>query len=59
MVFQQFSGYNGGVFYANQIFTSAETRKMQRLARDNVRMILEEQEKQNHELETKKMKIDN
>ncbi|KAG4198978.1 hypothetical protein ERO13_A05G119900v2 [Gossypium hirsutum] len=36
-----------------------ETRKMQRLARDNVRRILEEQEKLNHELETKKRKIDN
>ncbi|XVF26498.1 hypothetical protein REPUB_Repub14bG0021400 [Reevesia pubescens] len=36
-----------------------ETRKMQRLARDNVRRILEEQEKLNYELETKKKKIDN
>lgn len=36
-----------------------ETRKMQRLARDNVRRILEEQEKLNYELETKKRKIDN
>ncbi|PPR96383.1 hypothetical protein GOBAR_AA24296 [Gossypium barbadense] len=36
-----------------------KTRKMQRLARDNVRRILEEQEKLNHELETKKRKIDN
>ncbi|KAE8710933.1 Factor of DNA methylation 1 [Hibiscus syriacus] len=36
-----------------------ETRKMQRLARDNVRRILEEQEKLNSELETKKRKIDN
>ncbi|KAK6267735.1 hypothetical protein QUC31_011895 [Theobroma cacao] len=35
-----------------------ETRKMQRLARDNVRRILEEQEKLNYELETKKRKID-
>ncbi|KAE8656930.1 putative Aquaporin NIP1.1 [Hibiscus syriacus] len=32
---------------------------MQRLARDNVRRILEEQEKLNSELETKKRKIDN
>ena len=38
---------------------SLETRKMQRLARDNVRRILEEQEKLNYELETKKRKIDN
>ncbi|XWS11715.1 hypothetical protein CRYUN_Cryun37aG0023100 [Craigia yunnanensis] len=36
-----------------------ETRKMQRLARDNVRRILEEQEKLNYDLETKKKKIDN
>ncbi|XVF24677.1 hypothetical protein REPUB_Repub13aG0148000 [Reevesia pubescens] len=36
-----------------------ETRKMQRLARDNVRRILEEQEKLNYELDTKKRKIDN
>ncbi|KAE8697866.1 putative Aquaporin NIP1.1 [Hibiscus syriacus] len=34
-----------------------ETRKMQRLARDNVPRILEEQEKLNSELETKKRKI--
>lgn len=32
---------------------------MQRLARDNVRRILEEQENLNYELETKKRKIDN
>ncbi|XVF86344.1 hypothetical protein PTKIN_Ptkin18bG0031900 [Pterospermum kingtungense] len=36
-----------------------ESRKMQRLARENVRRILEEQEKLNYELETKKKKIDN
>ncbi|KAH9715741.1 factor of DNA methylation 1 [Citrus sinensis] len=35
-----------------------ETRKMQRLARDNVRRILEEQEKLSCELETKKKKLD-
>lgn len=35
-----------------------ETRKMQRLARDNVRRILEEQEKLSYELETKKKKLD-
>ncbi|GAB4850493.1 hypothetical protein Ancab_029799 [Ancistrocladus abbreviatus] len=35
-----------------------ETRKMQRLARDHVRRILEEQEKLSHELESKKKQID-
>ncbi|XP_023535767.1 factor of DNA methylation 1-like [Cucurbita pepo subsp. pepo] len=35
-----------------------ETRKTQRLARDNVRRILEEQEKLHQELETKKKKLD-
>ncbi|XP_041001106.1 factor of DNA methylation 1 [Juglans microcarpa x Juglans regia] len=35
-----------------------ETRKMQRLARDNVRRIFEEQEKLNYELEAKKKKLD-
>ncbi|OMO52869.1 hypothetical protein CCACVL1_29052 [Corchorus capsularis] len=35
-----------------------ETRKLQRLARDNVRRILEEQEKMNYELEMKKKRID-
>lgn len=37
---------------------SEETRKMQRLARDNVRRILEEQEKLNYELETKMKDLD-
>lgn len=35
-----------------------ETRKMQRIARDHVRRILEEQEKMNHELESKKRQLD-
>ncbi|GMH14309.1 hypothetical protein Nepgr_016150 [Nepenthes gracilis] len=35
-----------------------ETRKMQRLARDHVRRIIEEQEKLSHELESKKRQID-
>jgi hypothetical protein len=33
-------------------------RKMQQLARDNVRRIFDEHEKLNHELETKKKKLD-
>lgn len=36
----------------------SETRKMQRLARENVHRILAEQEKLNDELERKKRKID-
>ncbi|XP_062176533.1 factor of DNA methylation 1-like [Alnus glutinosa] len=36
----------------------AEIRKMQRLSRDNVRRIFDEHEKLNHELETKKKKLD-
>ncbi|CAL1387046.1 unnamed protein product [Linum trigynum] len=36
-----------------------ETRKMQRVARDNVHRILAEQERMNNELELKKKKIDN
>lgn len=36
----------------------SETRKMQRTARDNVRRILDEQEKLNYELESKKRKLD-
>ncbi|KAK9281822.1 hypothetical protein L1049_004728 [Liquidambar formosana] len=35
-----------------------ETRKMQRLARDNVRRILEEQEKLNYELDSKRKALD-
>ncbi|KAE8009022.1 hypothetical protein FH972_005480 [Carpinus fangiana] len=35
-----------------------EIRKMQRLSRDNVRRIFDEHEKLNHELETKKKKLD-
>ncbi|KAF3943179.1 hypothetical protein CMV_030234 [Castanea mollissima] len=35
-----------------------ETRKLQRLARDNVHRIFEEQEKLNYELETKKRRLD-
>ncbi|XP_074284159.1 factor of DNA methylation 1-like [Silene latifolia] len=35
-----------------------ETRKMQRLARDHVRSILDEQEKMNHDLESKKRELD-
>ncbi|XP_059441528.1 factor of DNA methylation 1-like [Corylus avellana] len=35
-----------------------EMRKMQQLARDNVRRIFDEHEKLNHELETKKKKLD-
>ncbi|KAL9250062.1 Factor of DNA methylation 1-like protein [Drosera capensis] len=35
-----------------------ETKKMQRLARDHVRRILDEQEKLSHDLEAKKRKID-
>lgn len=37
---------------------SSETRKMQRVARDKVHRILEEQEKLNDELESKKRKLD-
>ena len=36
----------------------SETRKLQRLARDNVHRIFEEQEKLNYELETKKRRLD-
>lgn len=35
-----------------------ETRKMQRIARDHVQRILEEQEKMNHELDSKKKQLD-
>lgn len=42
----------------NCSFFPLETRKMQQLARDNVRRILEEQEKLSYELEAKKKKID-
>lgn len=37
---------------------SPETRKMQRIARDHVQRILAEQEKMNHELESKKRQLD-
>lgn len=36
----------------------SESRKMQRLARDKIRRILEEQEKMNYELEKKRRQIE-
>ncbi|XP_057517058.1 factor of DNA methylation 1-like [Amaranthus tricolor] len=43
--------------YLHQAFYE-ETRKMQRIARDHVQRILAEQEKMNHELESKKRQLD-
>lgn len=40
------------------LFNFSETRKMQRVARDNFARIFEEQEKLSLELETKKKKLD-
>ena len=36
----------------------SETRKIQRLSRENIRRVLEEQENLSHELEIKKREID-